>query len=108
MKKTYLGLIAGLVLGLLDGLSAMFIPEAREMLGMIIVSATVKGAITGFLTGMAAGKLAAKSSIILAGLAISLVLSILAAIPSGAYVEILIPGIVIGGICGVVTGKYGR
>jgi hypothetical protein len=36
MKKSILGLIVGLVLGLLDGLSALFIPEAKEMLVVII------------------------------------------------------------------------
>ncbi len=99
MNKILFGLITGTILGLLDGLSAFFIPEAAPMLTVIIISATVKGAITGCLIGVTAKKVKSLSRNMVAGILISGVLSFLAAIQSGSYVEIVVPGI----IAGIIT-----
>ncbi len=108
MKKLPLGLLSGTVLGLLDGLSAFFIPEALEMIGMIITSATIKGVITGLCIGLIARKVDGIGKNILLGGGVSAVLSILAAVPSGAYIEILVPGVIIGVLVGFLVAKWGK
>ena len=107
MKKVQLGLLSGFVLGLLDGLSAFFVPEAREMLGMIITSATTKGIITGLAIGLIARKVEGIPKNVLIGGGIGAVLSALAAIPSGSYVQIIAPGIIIGLLIGFIVSKWG-
>ena len=108
MKKIPLGLLSGTILGLLDGLSAIPNPDAQPMLTTIIVSATIKGLITGGIVGIAAQKIEGIAKNVLAGLGISTVLSILAAIPSGTYLPILIPGAIIGLLLGFIVSKWGR
>ena len=108
MKKLQLGLSSGFALGLLDGLSAFLIPEAQEMLGVIIPSATIKGIITGLVIGLIARKVEGIGKNVLIGGGIGAVLSILAAIPSGAYVEIIAPGIIIGLLIGLIVSKWGK
>ena len=108
MGKLPLGLIAGLGLGFLDGVSAMLNPDAVPMLGVIIISATVKGLLTGGAVGLVARKLEGLWQNIAAGAAIGAILSVLAAIPSGSYVEIVAPGIVVGLLAGLIVAKWGR
>jgi hypothetical protein len=108
MKKIQLGLLSGFVLGLLDGLSAFFVPEAQEMLGVIIPSATIKGIITGLVIGLIVRKVEGIVRNILIGGGIGAVLSALAAIPSGSYVEIIAPGILIGLLIGFIVSKWGQ
>ena len=108
MKRIQLGLLSGFVLGLLDGLSALFVPEAQEMLGMIIPSATIKGIITGLVVGLIGRKVEGIAQNILIGGGIGAVLSALAAIPSGSYVQIIAPGIIIGLLIGFIVSKWGK
>jgi hypothetical protein len=108
MKKVYLGLIAGTFLGLLDGLSAFFIPEAAAMMTAIIIGSTVKGLVGGLLIGLIAKRSASMPGTILWGGLVGIVLSVLAAIPSGAYVEILVPGTIVGLLTGFIVHKWGK
>ena len=108
MKKLPLGLLLGTVLGLLDGLSAIPNPEAQEMLLMIIISATIKGAIAGLIIGIIARKVESIGKNTLIGLGISTMLSALAAVPSGYYVEIMVPGAIIGLLLGFIVAKWGK
>ena len=108
MKKITLGLIAGTILGLLDGLSAIFIPEAADMLQLIIISATIKGLITGVIIGLIARKVDSVGMNVLYGGIVSALLSLLSAIPSGAYMEIIAPGIVIGLLIGFIASRWGK
>jgi hypothetical protein len=108
MRKIPLGLLSGTVLGILDGLSAFFVPEAAGMMTTIMVGSTVKGLVGG----LAAGLIARRSTSIAATAAwsavVGVVLSVLAAIPSGAYVQIVIPGTIVGLLTGAITQKWGR
>ncbi len=108
MKKSVLGLITGTVLGLLDGASAIFIPEAREMLSFIIIFAALKGTVTGLLSGIASKKLKKTAPCVLVGGGIGLILSFLTALQSGSFMDILVPGTVLGLVVGYVTAKWGR
>jgi len=108
MKKLPLALIAGTLLGLLDGLSAFFIPEAASMMTEIIIGSTVKGLINGLIAGLIARKISSWWKVMLLSGAAGVVLSALAAIPSGAYVEIIFPGTIVGLLTGAIAGKWGR
>ncbi len=113
MSKPLLGLLLGTALGLLDGLSALFYPEAAAMIVQIVIGSTIKGLITGVAAGFFARRFQSLPKGIAFGLAIGLVLSFLAALapdPSGAhhYFEIMLPGAIVGAIAGYATQAYGR
>ena len=108
MNRVKLGMLTGLVLGLLDGLSAFYVSEAQDMMTMIIVGGTVKGLITGLLVGLIARSVGGAGIMALAGVVAGGVLSVLAAIPTGSYVEIVPSGIVIGLVVGLVVSRWGK
>jgi len=54
MSKPLIGLILGAVLGVIDGLTAWFTPDARSELGSIVVGSTIKGIIAGIAIGFGA------------------------------------------------------
>lgn len=108
MKRVPLGLVGGGGLGLLDGLSAFLIPEARGMMTEIIVWGTAKGLVTGLLVGVIACRVEGVGKNVLAGGAVGAVLSLLAAISTGSYVEIVPTGIVIGLLTGLIVSRWGK
>lgn len=108
MNKILLGALAGTVLGLLDGLTAFFIPEAADMMTEIISGSTVKGLIGGIIIGFIAKKINSILNVTLLGGLVGIVLSVLAAIPSGAYDEIIIPGTIVGLLTGAIIAKWGK
>ena len=108
MNKIVLGIIAGTILGLLDGCSAFFIPEAADMMTEIIIGSTGKGLINGLIVGLVAKKVSSLLMVGIYGAIAGLMLSILAAIPSGAYMEIIVPGILVGFFAGLITAKWGK
>ncbi len=112
MPKPMLGAILGSVLGLLDGLSAFFYPEAAAMMAQIIIGSTVKGLITGLLAGIFARKMRSVPLGIGFALTVGLGLSFLVAAqpdPEGRhhYFEIMLPGGILGAIVGFATQRYG-
>lgn len=108
MKKVPLGILAGSIFGLLDGLSAFFIPEAASMMTEIIIGSTVKGLVNGLIAGLIARRITSTWNVTLLSGAAGIVLSVLSAIPSGAYVEIVVPGTVVGLLAGLVTARWGK
>ena len=108
MKRVPLGLIAGAGLGLLDGLSAFLVPEAQGMMTEIIAWGTAKGLVTGLLVGAITCKIEGVGKNVLAGGAVGAVLSLLAAVSTGSYVEIVPSGIVVGLLAGLVVSKWGK
>ena len=110
MSKPLLGLILGAVLGLLDGLGAFAYPGVAS----IIIGSTFKGLLTGLVTGFAAGRLKSLPLGILVGLAVGFCLSwaVAATSPDPAgryyYLEIMLPGSILGGIVGYATYRFGR
>jgi len=55
-NKVFIGLTLGAVLGIFDGLTAWFTPEARAGLAGIIVGSCFKGLLTGLAAGFFARK----------------------------------------------------
>ena len=111
MNKPVFGLLLGGFLGIFDGLSAWFTPEARVALLGIVIGSTVKGVITGISIGYFAKKVHSLPLGILFGLAVGMFLAFLVAAmpqPSGKhyYFEIMLPGSILGAVVGFATQRY--
>src|SRR5262245_10809409 len=112
MNKPVFGLLIGGVLGIFDGLTALFYPEARPLIIGIVIGSTFKGVITGLAIGFFARKVDSLALGVLFGLAVGLFLSYLvAAMPNPDlshpyYLEIMIPGGIVGMIVGLATQKF--
>jgi len=113
MNKVTFGLLIGGLLGVLDGLSALFYPEARPLILGIVVGSTVKGLIAGALIGYFAKKVKSMPLVLIFGLAIGLFLAFLvAAMPHPEfngrhpYVEIMVPGGIVGLIVGFAAQRF--
>ena len=90
-------------------MSAWFSPEARPAIVAIVVAATIKGVIVGFLAGLVAQRRQSVPLGVAAGLIAGFVLSMLAAIGQGDhYVEIVLPGMLVGALAGFITQRYPR
>jgi hypothetical protein len=107
MSKPVLGLTVGAILGFLDGASAWFSPEARPLMVAIVVGSTLKGLATGLIAGLVARWRRSMALGIGAGLVAGFVLSSLAAVGQhGHYLEIVLPGMLVGALTGFVTQRY--
>ena len=109
MSKPVFGLVLGGILGILDGLTAWFTPDARNELLFIVIGSTVKGLIAGVAIGYFAHKFRSLPLGILFGLAVGAVLAFFIAYMNGKYYfEIMLPGSLLGLIVGFATQKYGE
>lgn len=111
MSKPVFGLLLGGILGVLDGLTAYFTPAVRDQLLGIVVGSTFKGLICGVLIGFFSRKVKSVPLGIVFGLAVGLVLAgIVAAFPdpngNHYYLEIMLPGALVGAIVGYATQKH--
>ena len=111
MSKPVLGLMLGAFLGLLDGLSALFYPEAAPTIVQIVIGSTIKGLIAGLAIGFFAKRVHSLPLGILFGLAVGLLLAFLVAAmpqPGGKhyYFEIMLPGAIVGAIVGYATQTW--
>ena len=106
MNKPVFGMLLGGLLGIFDGLSALFYPETAPMIQGIVIGSTIKGVITGVAIGFFSRKVRSIPLGILFGLGVGLFLAYLvAAMPDPSlkrryYFEIMVPG----GILGVIVG----
>src|SRR5467141_3106800 len=108
MNKVLLGLLIGAVLGAIDGGTAWFTPAVRAQLVGIIFGSTIKGLIAGVATGIFARKVNSVPLGILFGLAVGFVLAFLVAyLQHGYYLQIIMPGSIVGMIVGYATQRYG-
>src|SRR5687767_11992948 len=106
MSAPVIGIVVGGILGLLDGLSAWFYPEARAMMITIVIGSTIKGVITG----LAAGAVARwRKSLVLGvatGVVVGFILSTLAALGQpDHYWAIVLPGMLVGAISAVAAHR---
>ena len=113
MSKPALGLLLGGLLGLIDGLSALFYPGTAPMIVPIVIGSTIKGLVTGVAMGVLARRVRSVPIGIVGGLALGLALSYFAALtpdPQGGhhYAEIMLPGAILGVIVGFATQRFGR
>jgi len=109
MNKVVLGLVLGGILGVFDGLTAWFYPEARAEIVQIVIGSTIKGLIAGVLIGVFARKFKSLPLGILFGLGVGLLLAFLVAyMQHEHYFAIMVPGGLVGLIVGYATQVYGR
>jgi len=111
MNKPLFGLVLGGLLGILDGMTAWFTPEARPQIVGIVIGSMIKGLIAGVLIGWFAKKVNSLPAGIAFGLGIGLLLAFAVAAmpqPSGKhyYFEIMLPGAIVGAIVGYATQKH--
>ena len=114
MKKVLLAVALGAALGLLDGASAWFSPDARDKLGSIIMWSAMKDVIAGFLIGLFAVFVRSKPSVAIWGLLVGLGLAFLVALAPDPdtgkhyYLAIMLPGGLVGLLVGYFTARYVR
>jgi hypothetical protein len=108
VNKPVFGLLLGGVLGIFDGLSAMVsAPETRPEIVGIVIGSTMKGVIAGLLIGYFARKVKSLPLGILFGLLVGGFLAFLVAQMQGKYyLEIILPGSLVGVIVGYATQKH--
>lgn len=113
MSKPILGLILGGILGVFDGFGALVSagddPEIRAGIVGIVIGSTFKGIIAGVAAGFFSRKFNSLPLGILFGLFVGAVLATIVAVLQGKYyLEIILPGSLLGAIVGFATQKYGR
>jgi len=112
MNKILAGLLLGLILGAMDGATAWFYPETHSMIAGIMVGSSVKGMVVGVLSGWFARKVQSTGWGIVVGAALGLLFAFLVAANDTAngrhpYLEIMLPGFVVGAIIGFLTQRVG-
>ena len=112
MNKILVGVVAGVILGFIDGATAWFYPETRPVIGGILMGSTFKGLLAGLLSGWYARKSQSMQRGILLGSALGLLFAFLVAYMDAKagtphYLEILFPGFVTGAIIGFCTQRVG-
>ena len=106
MKKLMVGIALGGVLGIFDGLTAWFTPEARSEIAGIVVGSCFKGVLTGLAAGAFARKVRSVPVGIVVGLIVGMLLSFAVARMQGKYYfEIMLPGSIVGAIVGFATQR---
>ena len=107
MSKPIYGLILGAVLGVLDGLTAWFTPEVRSELMGIVMGSTMKGLVAGLLTGFFARKVDSPAKVLIFGTLVGMFFAFLVAYAQGKYyLEIMLPGSLVGAITGFATQRH--
>ena len=112
MNKPVTGLVWGGVLGVLDGATAWFTPEVRPEIMGILIGSSIKGMIVGVLSGLIARKVNSLPIGIASGATLGLLFAnLVAAMPQANgkhyYLEIMLPGFVVGAIVGFLTQRAG-
>ena len=111
MNKIVVGLLFGAILGAVDGSTAWFTPEARSQMGGILIGSSIKGMLVGLLCGWFARKVQSTTWGVVLGAVLGLFFAWLIAAmePAGHhhYLEIMMPGFVVGLIIGFLTQRMG-
>jgi hypothetical protein len=112
MNKPLVGVIAGAILGIIDGATAWFTPAVRSQMATILMGSCVKGMVVGILCGLIARKVHSTAVGLVAGAGFGLLFAYLVALapqPDGShyYVQIMVPGFVLGALIGFLTQRMG-
>lgn len=114
MKKVVLAVVLGAVLGAFDGLTAWFTPAVRDQIGTIVMLSSLKSVIAGLLIGIFAVFVSRLGAVTAFGFAIGLLLAYLVAMAPDPktgehyYLQIMVPGAIVGLIVGYATARYGH
>jgi hypothetical protein len=112
MNKPVAGIVAGAILGLLDGSTAWFTPAARPEIAGILFGSSIKGVVVGVASGFFARKVNSNAAGIAFGAVVGLILAYAVAAmpqPDGQhyYLQIMLPGFITGAIIGYLTQRAG-
>ncbi len=110
MNKILLGLMLGAILGVFDGLTALWTPDPAIRAGItgIVIGSTFKGLVAGLLCGLFARKVRSLSMGIFLGLFLGFLFALLVALNvHNYYFRIILPGSIVGLIVGYATQRYG-
>ncbi|MFL5276905.1 MAG: hypothetical protein ACJ783_11465 [Myxococcales bacterium] len=109
MNRIAVGVLVGGVLGILDGLTAWFYPDVRSQLAGIVIGSTVKGLVAGAIIGLFARKVSSLGWTLVFGTFVGALFAFLVALMGGKYyLEIVLPGSLVGLFTGYATIRYGR
>ena len=106
MSKPVFAMLLGGVLGIFDGLTALFYPDVQDPIAMIVVGSTLKGVVAGLIVGLVAQRTNSLAVGVLVGLAAGASLAYLVTLGGPYFWEIILPGSVVGVIVGFATFKY--
>ena len=112
MNKPLVGILAGAVLGVVDGATAWFTPAVRSQMTGIMMGSGIKGMVVGLLCGLIARKVHSTTVGLLSGAGFGLLFAYLVAAipqPDGThyYLAIMLPGFVLGALIGFLTQTMG-
>lgn len=109
MNKPVFAMLLGGFLGIFDGLTALIsAPETRPDIVGIVIGSTIKGIITGLLIGLFVRKVRSLPLGIVFGLLVGAFFAFLVALMQGKYyLEIMLPGSILGVVVGYATYRYG-
>jgi MFS family permease len=109
MNRIGVGIVVGGALGILDGLTAWFTPEARAGIIGIVIGSTFKGVIAGAIIGAFARKVNHLGWTLVFGTFVGALLAFFIAQMQGKYyLQIILPGSLVGLLTGYATLRYGR
>jgi hypothetical protein len=109
MNRIAVGVLVGGGLGILDGLTAWFYPEVRSQIAGIVIGSTVKGLVAGAIIGLFARKVSSLGWTLVFGTFVGALFAFLVAHMGGKYyLEIMLPGSLVGLLTGYATVRYGR
>ena len=109
MNRVTVGVVAGGILGILDGLTSWFTPEVRAGLTGIVIGSTFKGVVAGALIGLFARRAPGLRWTLFFGTCVGALFAFLVARIQGKYYfEIMLPGSLVGLLTGYATVRYGR
>ena len=107
MKKVMFATLLGGLLGIFDGLTALFTPEVRDQIATIVVGSTFKGLVAGALIGLFARRVQSLVWVLVFGVLVSGFFAYLVAAMQGKYyLQIIAPGALVGLIVGYATSRH--
>jgi hypothetical protein len=109
LKKPLFATLLGGVLGIFDGLTALFTPEVRDQIVGIVIGSTIKGILTGVIIGFFATKVRSLAIGTIFGLIVGAFFAYLILLMNpGHTLNIMLPGSLVGVIVGYAAQKHQR
>jgi len=107
VKKPLFATLLGGVLGIFDGLTALFTPEVRSQIVGIVIGSTIKGLLTGVIIGFFATRVRSLVVGTIFGLAVGAFFAYLILLANpGHALNIMLPGSLVGVIVGYAAQRH--
>jgi hypothetical protein len=109
LKKPLFATLLGGVLGIFDGLTALFTPEVRDQIVGIVIGSTIKGILTGVIIGFFATRVRSLAIGTIFGLVVGAFFAYLILLMNpGHTLNIMLPGSLVGVIVGYAAQRHQR